>query len=74
MDYTFPKSFKCDPFFISIMHPHIYLMLYTYIIFTVIGTRNGKIFQVDIIEDKYSQIFEQCEEESITALDVHPKR
>lgn len=42
--------------------------------FTIIGTRNGKIFKVDIFNDSYNQIFEQCEEEYITAMDVHPKR
>lgn len=41
--------------------------------YEIIGTSNGKIFQVDISKQSFIQIFEQ-NEEFITALEVHSKQ
>jgi len=38
------------------------------------GAKNGNIFHVNISENSYVQIFEQCGVDAITALDVHPEK
>jgi hypothetical protein len=39
-----------------------------------IGTRNCKIFQIDIFREFCVQLVEQFIEASVTALEVHPKQ